>query len=205
VNGHRPECGLQNIPLYFASCSCGLIMKDGIVERAIDPPGVRIFWSDEDESWIAVDDLRPGCNVSGDTMFEALKELGDATIAWDMAKERLEKNTPKTMEEALKRIMDLEFECQHSLEVSGEAILRAERAEVLAEKLAEKAAVIYANLKEERQRVQEERRRLEVANALMETYRGMVSVYEEQMRLELEYPLTIPFWKTTLKRLFLNR
>ena len=47
---------------------------------------VRLFWSDEDEGYIAVDEDRPGCSAFGDTREKALLELRDARIAWDAAK-----------------------------------------------------------------------------------------------------------------------
>ena len=42
----------------------------------------RVFWSDEDEGFIAVVDDFPGCSAFGETKQEALKELYDAIVAW---------------------------------------------------------------------------------------------------------------------------
>lgn len=50
------------------------------------PDQIRIFWSDEDRGYIAVDDSRPGCCAFGMTWFEAATELGHAQEAWDMTK-----------------------------------------------------------------------------------------------------------------------
>lgn len=43
----------------------------------------RVFWSAEDELWIAVDDFRPGCSAAGMNEVEAKAELFDAATAWD--------------------------------------------------------------------------------------------------------------------------
>ena len=43
---------------------------------------INLFWSDEDECWIAdVPDLRP-CSSHGDTPDEAVANIGDAIEGW---------------------------------------------------------------------------------------------------------------------------
>ena len=41
-----------------------------------------VFWSDEDEGFIATAADLPGCSAFGDTQQEALTELQDAIVAW---------------------------------------------------------------------------------------------------------------------------
>ena len=41
-----------------------------------------VFWSDEDEGFIATATDLPGCSAFGDTQREALSELQDAIVAW---------------------------------------------------------------------------------------------------------------------------
>lgn len=54
-------------------------------------PNAKLFWSEEDEGWIAVDPSRPGCSAWGATMNDVVKELQDARKAWDMAKAEADK------------------------------------------------------------------------------------------------------------------
>jgi predicted RNase H-like HicB family nuclease len=42
----------------------------------------NVFWSDEDEGFIAVAPDLPGCSAFGQTQEEALAELQDAISAW---------------------------------------------------------------------------------------------------------------------------
>jgi predicted RNase H-like HicB family nuclease len=42
----------------------------------------QVFWSDEDEGFVAVATDLPGCSAFGDTQEEALAELRDAIEAW---------------------------------------------------------------------------------------------------------------------------
>jgi predicted RNase H-like HicB family nuclease len=42
----------------------------------------HVFWSDEDEGYIALATDLPGCSAFGDTQSEALRELQDAIAAW---------------------------------------------------------------------------------------------------------------------------
>jgi predicted RNase H-like HicB family nuclease len=43
---------------------------------------VEVFWSDEDEGYIAVVPDLPGCSAFGATPEEAVHEIGDAIEAW---------------------------------------------------------------------------------------------------------------------------
>jgi antitoxin HicB len=43
---------------------------------------VELFWSDEDDGYIAVVPDLPGCSAVGNTPEEAVREIGDATLAW---------------------------------------------------------------------------------------------------------------------------
>ncbi len=42
----------------------------------------EVFWSDEDEGWIAVAPDLPGCSAFGESKVEAIKELEPAIGAW---------------------------------------------------------------------------------------------------------------------------
>lgn len=44
---------------------------------------VKVWYSDEDTGWIAIDESRPGCSAFGKTRREAMRELADAQTAWD--------------------------------------------------------------------------------------------------------------------------
>jgi antitoxin HicB len=43
---------------------------------------VEVFWSDEDEGYIAVAPDLPGCSAFGDTAVEAMQEMQDAMTSW---------------------------------------------------------------------------------------------------------------------------
>jgi predicted RNase H-like HicB family nuclease len=43
---------------------------------------VELFWSDEDEGYVAVVPDLPGCSAVGDTPEEAAREVVDAIEAW---------------------------------------------------------------------------------------------------------------------------
>lgn len=45
----------------------------------------EVFWSDEDEGFIALARDLPGCSAFGETRLEALDELGNAIEAWIVA------------------------------------------------------------------------------------------------------------------------
>jgi predicted RNase H-like HicB family nuclease len=48
----------------------------------------QVFFSEEDEGFIAVAPDLPGCSAFGDTQEQALAELRDAIVAWQLAAER---------------------------------------------------------------------------------------------------------------------
>jgi antitoxin HicB len=43
---------------------------------------VEVFWSDDDEGYIAVVPDLPGCSAFGTTPEAAVHEIGDAALAW---------------------------------------------------------------------------------------------------------------------------
>ena len=43
---------------------------------------IEVFWSEEDEGYIAIVPDLPGCNAWGATPEDAVRELGDAQAAW---------------------------------------------------------------------------------------------------------------------------
>lgn len=45
----------------------------------------HVFYSEEDEGFIAIAPDLPGCSAFGDTQEEAVGELRDAIVAWQMA------------------------------------------------------------------------------------------------------------------------
>jgi predicted RNase H-like HicB family nuclease len=45
----------------------------------------QVFYSDEDEGFIAVATDLPGCSAFGDTQEEAIRELRNAIVAWQAA------------------------------------------------------------------------------------------------------------------------
>jgi hypothetical protein len=52
--------------------------------------GVRVFWSHDDQSWVAVDENRPGCCAVDTNKTRLRKEIKDAQAAWDEARDNLE-------------------------------------------------------------------------------------------------------------------
>lgn len=50
-----------------------------------------IFYSIDDDKFVAIDTTRPGCSAVADNEMNALKQLYDARKAWDMAKRTAEK------------------------------------------------------------------------------------------------------------------
>jgi antitoxin HicB len=43
---------------------------------------IEVFWSDDDEGYIAVVSDLPGCSAFGETPEAAVHEIGDAIEAW---------------------------------------------------------------------------------------------------------------------------
>ena len=45
----------------------------------------QVFYSDEDEGFVALATDLPGCSAFGDTQEEAIRELRNAIVAWQLA------------------------------------------------------------------------------------------------------------------------
>ena len=45
----------------------------------------QVFWSDQDEGFVAIASDLPGCSAFGDTEQKAILELDDAIFAWILA------------------------------------------------------------------------------------------------------------------------
>lgn len=45
-----------------------------------------VYWSDEDQAWVAIDRARPGCSAVHRNKLKARRELVHAQAAWDMAR-----------------------------------------------------------------------------------------------------------------------
>ena len=43
---------------------------------------IEVFWSEEDEAYVAVVPDLPGCSAVGETPEQAIHEIGDAVAAW---------------------------------------------------------------------------------------------------------------------------
>lgn len=56
---------------------------------------IEIFWSDEDEGFIAIAPDLPGCSAFGETAEEALREMEDAMSAWLEACRRMGRPQPE--------------------------------------------------------------------------------------------------------------
>ena len=48
----------------------------------------EIFWSDEDEGYVAIAPDLPGCSAFGETMAQAAGEIEDAISAWIVSAHR---------------------------------------------------------------------------------------------------------------------
>ena len=46
---------------------------------------IEVFWSDEDQGFIAIAPDLPGCSAFGETAAEAVRELDEAPSAWIQA------------------------------------------------------------------------------------------------------------------------
>ncbi len=56
---------------------------------------IEVFWSDEDEGFIAVVPDLPGCNAWGKTETDALREAHDAIAAWIKTAKSLKRPIPE--------------------------------------------------------------------------------------------------------------
>ena len=55
---------------------------------------IEVFWSDEDEGYIAVVPDLAGCNAWGKTEVEAIREVRDAIAAWIKAARSMKRAIP---------------------------------------------------------------------------------------------------------------
>jgi predicted RNase H-like HicB family nuclease len=55
---------------------------------------IEVFWSDEDEGFIAVVPDLAGCNACGKTEAEAIREAHDAIAAWIKAAKSMKRAIP---------------------------------------------------------------------------------------------------------------
>lgn len=68
---------------------------------------IEIFYSEEDEGYIAVVPELPGCSAFGETEEEALKEIKTAIELWIEAAKKEGREIPKPMgKELLKEVME---------------------------------------------------------------------------------------------------
>lgn len=56
---------------------------------------IEIFWSEEDQGFIAIAPDLPGCSAFGDTQQEAAKEMEHAMISWLEACGNMNRPYPK--------------------------------------------------------------------------------------------------------------
>jgi antitoxin HicB len=56
---------------------------------------VEVFWSDEDEGYVAVAPDLLGCSAFGETPEEAVREMQDAMASWLEACERMGRPIPE--------------------------------------------------------------------------------------------------------------
>ncbi len=56
---------------------------------------IEIFWSGEDEGFIAVVPDLPGCSAFGETHQEALREIESAMVSWLNACENMNREYPE--------------------------------------------------------------------------------------------------------------
>lgn len=61
----------------------------------IDRYPINVFWSDEDEGFIAIAPDLPGCSAFGETQEEALREIRAAISLWIKATEAAGNPVPK--------------------------------------------------------------------------------------------------------------
>ena len=79
---------------------------------------IEIFYSEEDEGYIAVVPELPGCSAFGETEEEALKEIKVAIKLWIEAAKKEGKEIPKPMEKA-KFMMTEIVDISHSQTIYG--------------------------------------------------------------------------------------
>jgi hypothetical protein len=70
----------------FKNADEWLARLDAIGDTNVATETVIVFWSEEDDGFIAVDRTRPGCNAFGKTEDEAKRELVDAQAAYDKSR-----------------------------------------------------------------------------------------------------------------------
>lgn len=56
---------------------------------------IEVFWSDEDECYIAIAPDLPGCSAAGDSQEEALKEIRTAMALWLDAAKKMKRELPE--------------------------------------------------------------------------------------------------------------
>src|SRR3990167_7787417 len=70
-----------------------------MVDRMTKYP-IEVFWSDEDDGYIAVVPDLPGCNAWGKTEADAIREAHDAVAAWIKAARNMKRPIPKPSQPA---------------------------------------------------------------------------------------------------------
>jgi predicted RNase H-like HicB family nuclease len=65
---------------------------------------VEIFWSDEDEGFIAVAPDLPGCSAFGETQQEALHEMRSAMTSWLEACANMDRPYPEAKAKPQQRV-----------------------------------------------------------------------------------------------------
>jgi predicted RNase H-like HicB family nuclease len=58
---------------------------------------VEVFWSEEDQGYIAIAPDLPGCSAFGETPIEAIQEVGDAMESWLQACEAMGRPLPEPL------------------------------------------------------------------------------------------------------------
>lgn len=65
---------------------------------------IEIFWSDDDNGYIAIASELPGCNAFGETQEKALHEIQDAISAWIEACEAASEHIPKPSKHSVRLV-----------------------------------------------------------------------------------------------------
>jgi predicted RNase H-like HicB family nuclease len=63
---------------------------------------VRVWWSEDDDGWIAIAPDLPGCSAVGDTREEAVRELQVAIEGWIEAQRAVGNPIPEPSSERLR-------------------------------------------------------------------------------------------------------